>query len=147
MFAIALSLHLIGACIWTGGHLVLALGVLPQVLRHKDVQALLWFEGKFEKLGIPALLLQLASGLYLAYQLLPDVNLWLDHSNPVARLIQLKLTLLIATGLLGLHARLKLIPQLSHQNLSQLAWHIIAVTTLSVCFVLAGISLRLGWLF
>ncbi|NJM13090.1 MAG: hypothetical protein HC889_15595 [Synechococcaceae cyanobacterium SM1_2_3] len=33
MFELMLVLHLLGAALWTGGNLVLALGVLPDALR------------------------------------------------------------------------------------------------------------------
>lgn len=33
-----LFLHLLGAAIWVGGHLVLALGILPGALRRRDPQ-------------------------------------------------------------------------------------------------------------
>ncbi len=55
------------ATIWTGGHLFLALGISPKVLKTNDHQMLLDFERFYEKVGIPALLLQALSGLYLAY--------------------------------------------------------------------------------
>ncbi|WP_257791643.1 hypothetical protein [Solilutibacter oculi] len=40
-------LHLLGASVWVGGHLVLALGVLPGVLRQRDVAMLLAFESRY----------------------------------------------------------------------------------------------------
>ncbi len=78
-----LFLHLLGAAIWVGGHLVLALGILPGALRRRDPQAIRAFEQVYERIGIPALLLQVVSGLWLA-------SLWLpfDHwfgATPVAR--------------------------------------------------------------
>lgn len=42
-----LLLHLLGASVWVGGHLVLALGVLPGVLRQRDVAMLLAFESRY----------------------------------------------------------------------------------------------------
>lgn len=77
-----LFLHLLGAAIWVGGHLVLALGILPGALRRRDPQAIRAFEQVYERIGIPALLLQVVSGLWLA-------SLWLpfDHwfgATPVA---------------------------------------------------------------
>ena len=93
-----LFLHLLGAAIWVGGHLVLALGILPGALRRRDPQAIRAFEQVYERIGIPALLLQVVSGLWLA-------SLWLpfDHwfgATPVARALQLKLLLLAATAAL-----------------------------------------------
>ncbi|MBF3283866.1 copper transporter, partial [Pseudomonas aeruginosa] len=50
-----LFLHLLGAAIWVGGHLVLALGILPGALRRRDPQAIRAFEQVYERIGIPAL--------------------------------------------------------------------------------------------
>ena len=44
----------------------------------------------------------------------------------------------------ALHARLKLIPQLTDATLGTLAAHIIAVTVLAVLFVVAGVAFRFG---
>ncbi|MBP8817479.1 MAG: copper resistance protein CopD, partial [Psychrobacter sp.] len=43
MFNYLLILHLLGAAIWTGGHLILALVVLPKVLSSRNLDALLQF--------------------------------------------------------------------------------------------------------
>ncbi|WP_315980488.1 hypothetical protein [Aliamphritea spongicola] len=42
-------LHVLAATVWTGGHLVLAVGVLPRVLKHSDVAYIKAFESGFEK--------------------------------------------------------------------------------------------------
>ncbi|MEA5417157.1 hypothetical protein [Synechococcus sp. BA-132 BA5] len=47
---------------------------------------------------------------------------------------------------LALHARLRLIPNLSDENLSGLAWHIRGITALAIAFVVVGGLLRLGGL-
>ena len=86
MTALLVILHVLGATVWTGGHLVLALAVLPRVLRERAPAELLRFEAGFEKIGIPALLLQVASGLLLAARMLPPAQ-WLELHNPVARLV------------------------------------------------------------
>lgn len=146
MYGFLLLLHILAATIWTGGHIVLCFVVLPKVLKHNSPELLLEFESAFEKVGMPALLLQVASGLSLAYLLLPAPTLWFALDNPVSRLIALKLSLLILTACLALNARFRVIPYLSQTNLVLMAWHIRAVTLLSIFFVAAGVSLRSGWL-
>lgn len=138
-----LQLHLVAATIWTGGHLVLATSVLPRALAAKSIDELTRFEGGFERIGIPALLVQVVTGVWLATDLLPP-SLWLDVGNPVARTVLVKLGLLATTAALAVHARLVLIPSLTPARLSALAWHIVPVTALSVLFVLAGASFRVG---
>lgn len=145
MFGIILLLHLLGATVWTGGHLILATVILPRALKHRDVEGIRNFENAYEKIGIPALVVQIASGLWLAHRMLPDVSLWFQWHNPIARLILLKLSLLGLTALFAVDARLRIIPRLGPHNLHSLAWHIIPVTILSVLFVVVGTSFRTGW--
>lgn len=147
MYNLLLLLHVLGATVWTGGHLVLALAVLPGVLKRRAPDELLRFESAFERIGIPALLIQVGSGIGLAHHAVPDVSLWFSFADPVSRLIGIKLTLLALTVVMALDARLRLIPRLSADNLKALAWHIIPVTVVSVLFVIVGVSFRTGWLY
>lgn len=140
-----LFLHLLGASVWVGGHLVLLFGVLPGALRQRDPQPVRHFEQLYERIGIPALLVQIVSGFWLA-------SLWLPHaqwfeSSAMARLVQAKLVLLVATALLGAHARLALIPRLDAQRLPQLGVHIVLITLTAVAFVWVGSGFRFGGLF
>ena len=72
MYSLILLAHLLAACIWTGGHLILALRILPEALRQGDVTAIQAFEWRYEPLGLPALAIQVASGLWLANARQPD---------------------------------------------------------------------------
>ena len=144
MYALMLFLHVLGATVWTGGHLVLALTWLPRVLRERSPEQLLRFEQGYERIGMPALVLQLVTGLWMAYQMVPSVAQWLSPDTPVARAIALKQVLLLCTALIAAHARLRVIPRLSADTLPLMAWHVGAVTLLSVGFVAVGVSLRFG---
>lgn len=138
-----ISVHLISATIWTGGHLILAIAVLPKILKYKDIKALTTFEENFERIGIPSLLIQVISGLILAYNYLPDFSAWFSFADHISTHIGIKLILLATTIVLALHARFKLIPNLSEKNLNFLALHIILVTLVGVLFVVTGLSFRL----
>ncbi|BEU02938.1 hypothetical protein OAG1_17380 [Agarivorans sp. OAG1] len=144
-YSLLLLAHLIAATIWTGGHIVLCLVILPKVLRAKSPEMLLDFEQAFEKVGMPALIIQVITGLLLAYHWLPDVSLWFSMSNPISHGIAGKLLLLALTFGLALDAKLRVLPKLSSNNLWDMALHIIAVTLLSVGFVALGLSFRLAW--
>ena len=144
MYALMLFLHVLGATVWTGGHLVLALTWLPRVLRERSPEQLLRFEQGYERIGMPALVLQIVTGLWMAYQMVPSVAQWLSPDTPVARAIALKLVLLLCTALIAAHARLRVIPRRSADTLPLMAWHVGAVTLLSVGFVAVGVSLRFG---
>ena len=147
MYGVLLLFHVLGATIWTGGHLVLAIVVLPRVLREGSPERLLEFESVYEKIGMPALLVQVVTGLLLAHRLVPDIGAWLDPGNALSRVILVKLLLLLATACFALHARLRVIPRLSARTLGLMAWHIWPVTVLSVLFVIAGVSVRTGWFY
>jgi putative copper export protein len=145
VYGVVLLLHVLGATIWTGGHLVLALAILPRVLKERTVSELLRFESAYERIGVPALLIQVATGVWLAHQLVPDASQWFAFDDPVSRLIAAKLFLLAITVALAVDARLRITPRLSEDNLTSLAWHIVPVTVLSVLFVVVGVSFRTGW--
>lgn len=144
MHSFFVVLHVLAATIWTGGHLILAIVVLPKILKTKNIQALTEFEENFEKIGIPALLVQVITGIYLAYSLLPNVSEWFSFSNHISTHVGIKLILLIITVLLALDARFRLIPNLSEKNLTSLAVHIFMVTLVAILFVIIGLSFRLA---
>lgn len=141
-----LFFHLLGAAIWTGGHLVLALGVLPQALRRREPGLIEAFESRYEPIGIVALIVQVTTGLELTRRYFPGFQGLFDLDNPLAVAALAKLVLLILTVSLALDARLRIIPKLGRHNLAALAWHIIPVTILSVAFVYVGLRFRFGGL-
>ncbi len=147
MYGVMLLLHLLGATVWTGGHLILTLTILPRALRERSISDLQRFESAYERIGIPALIIQVVTGLWLAHRLVPDVLRWFAFDDPVARLIATKLLLLAITAALAADARIRIIPRLTEERLPSLAWHIIPVTVVSVLFVIAGVSFRTGWLY
>ena len=121
MYGYLILAHILGATVWTGGHIVLALAVLPRILKEKSPQRLLEFESAFERIGKPAMLIQIVTGLLLAHRLLPDISLWLDWNNPISRVIAIKFILLTLTILLAVDAKLRALPKLSQQNLWDMA--------------------------
>ncbi|MAT04011.1 MAG: hypothetical protein CL424_03085 [Acidimicrobiaceae bacterium] len=49
---IVLSLHILGATVWAGGHLVLTLAILPEALRQQRGATVSEFEQRFERIGL-----------------------------------------------------------------------------------------------
>lgn len=149
-YKLLLLLHLLGATIWTGGHLVLVGAVLPQVLRNKDLDYLLRFEGGYERIGMPALVLQIVTGLWMIYLMVPDLGLMLQYPLELPfKFYWYKLGLLAFIACLALNARFRVIPHLERGDISRLplmAAHMIAVTIASVAFVVVGVGLRFGGL-
>ena len=139
-----LILHLLGATVWTGGHLILILVVLPKALSSRNIDGLMQFEQLFERVGMPALVLQIITGLWMAYQLLPNIAAWFKLDNDFSILISLKLLLLLMTVLVALHARFYRIPRLSIHTLKGFSIYIILVTLFSVAFVVVGTLFRTG---
>ena len=142
-YYILLTLHVLGATIWTGGHVVLATTVLPRALRAKRASILTDFEQGYERVGMPALAVQIVTGLWLAHRLLGSPANWFSDA-PLAHIIHIKLLCLAGTAALAIHAKTRVIPRLNDENLPVMAWHIAGVTVFSVLFVLAGASARLG---
>jgi len=141
-----LTLHILGACVWAGGHLMLAITVLPRALARRDPRILRAFEEPFERIGIPALVVQVLTGVWLASQLAP-VARWLSFGNDLEARIGAKLLLLGLTVVLALHARFRLIPRLDDSTLGLLGVHILVVTAVAVAFVIVGVDFRTGALF
>lgn len=146
IYGILLFLHLIGATIWTGGHIVMTTAILPTVLRERSPEKLLAFESRFERIGMPALIVQIITGLLLAGHMLPPSE-WFNLANPISHPILVKLTLLTLTAALALDARFRVLPKLDAHKLTDMAWHIVPVTVLGILFVATGASFRTGWLY
>lgn len=135
--------HVIGACVWVGGHLVLALSVLPKALKEKNPEVVRVFEEGFERIGIPALVLQVVTGLWMAAIYVP-VNEWFSFDNVMSNHIAVKLILLLVTILLAIHARFFIIPKLNADNLSSLGLHISAITLVALSLLFTGLNFRLN---
>ncbi len=146
VFPVLVIVHALAATVWTGGHLVLDLGVLPRALRAKSAAAIRSFEDVYEPLGLTALAIQVLTGLWMGWIVLPGFRGVLSPANPIGMLVGVKLLLLAGTAALAVHARLRLIPHLTDDNLSGLAWHIRGITALAIAFVVVGALIRLGGL-
>ena len=119
-------IHIIAAAVWTGGHLVLAIGFLSKALTNQDPAIIDFFESSFERIGIPALFLQVITGFYLVHYYVSDVSQWLNLDLHIGRIFMVKLSCLLVTILLAAHARFRVIPNLDKNNLRYLVEHIIA---------------------
>jgi len=134
-------IHVLGAAIWAGGHLVLSVGFLPKALRERDLSVIMFFESRYERIGLPALLVQVITGLWMAAIYVP-VGEWLSLATSHHRFLWIKLGLLLATLALAVHARVFLIPRLTASTLPALAAHIVLITLLAVAFLVTGLSFR-----
>jgi putative copper export protein len=144
MNLIILFLHIIGASIWIGGHLIMAIRYIPEAVIKNSVEELIKFEESYEKIGMPALLLQIITGLYMAHEWTDGFKLFFDTNNPVVLTIWIKLALLLSTFALAIDARFRVLPKLSMKNLLDLSFHVYPVTIISLLFAFFGLLIRHG---
>jgi hypothetical protein len=86
-FPLLVIVHALAATGWTGGHLVLDLGVLPRALREQSAAAIRSFEETFEPLGLTALAIQVISVLWMAWLDLSGFRGLFDPANPIGMLV------------------------------------------------------------
>ncbi len=141
MILALLALHLIGASLWVGGHLILALGILPQALREGSTKRILEFEARFKMLGHSALGIQLLTGIELARRLQPKMGEWFSFGSPLDRTIFAKLVVLGLTLLLAIHMKKKVMPT-AGDDPKKLATHIRVVTVLALLLLVLGASFK-----
>lgn len=143
LLKILILFHVIGACVWVGGHLVLLLSILPKALREKDPEVIRNFEERYEQIGIPSLFVQVITGLWMASEYFP-INEWFSFSDRWHTHIGVKLIFLSITLILAIHARFFIIPKLTEKNLLLLGFHIILMTMLAIALLFTGVNFRLG---
>lgn len=134
-------LHVLGATIWAGGHLILSIGFLPKALKYKDLSIIVNFEKHYERVGIPALLVQVITGVWMALIYVP-ISDWMSLATKHHLYLWVKFGLLLATIAFAVHARFFIIPKLTVEKLPSLAFHIVMATMLAVLFVITGLSFR-----
>lgn len=100
----------------------------------------------YEKIGMPALIIQVLSGLWLAFHFEPDISLWFDFNNEITCPIRLKILLLFLTSIFAIDAKFRIIPNLLENNLLEMALHIIPVTAFSILFAIISVAFRIVFL-
>lgn len=146
MTTIALILHLFGASIWVGGHLYLLIRLMPNFIKHNDVQGFLTFEKSYEPLGMGALFVQVVTGVYMMNKIAPFA-LWGEPMGFLTGLIHGKLTWLGLTILTALHARFRVVKKLENgthndRTLKIMGIHVFLICLWSVAFVITGALFR-----
>ncbi len=144
MYKFVVLIHVLSATIWAGGHLILSLSFLPKALKSKSVEIIEQFEKQYEKIGIPALVLQFLTGIYLAFHYMPHFSEWFAFKAPVSHMVVTKLTLLLITVGMILNAKSKISKKSGEKKLKSLSRHIIVVTVISVLFVFLGVWFKTG---
>jgi len=143
---VILIFHLLAATIWVGGHLFLAIRILPEALKKKDASILKNFKSKFEPVGMPSLLVLLVTGILMAYHYNVTFTKWFSFSNAIEKVISIKLILLFTTVLMAVWAETLIFPKLKSERMFPAAFFIITVTTIAVIMLILGSLIRIGGL-
>src|SRR5690606_2343061 len=132
--------------IWVGGHLYIAIAILPRMRRKKTPEVLLQFEQSYEPLGLTALALLVVTGVWMALQFGIDRRQWFSFSTPIERLVSVKLLLLFTTVLFAISAQARVIPVLKSAGgkRTEMAVHVVAVTLLGLAMLILGSFARYG---
>ncbi|MDR0227720.1 MAG: CopD family protein [Flavobacteriaceae bacterium] len=141
-----LILHLLGATIWVGGHILLTVVILPQVWKEKSVDKLFNFESRYEWFGMPALFVLLFTGIRMAYLYNTKIAIWFAFATPIERVISFKLSCLIVIAFFALSAQFYVLPRLKNdiKKLPLMTFHILSVTVISIVMLILGSFIRYG---
>jgi uncharacterized membrane protein len=143
---IILIIHLLAASIWVGGHLFLILRILPSTLQQKDISILSDFRLKFGKIGMHSLLILVVTGILLAYDYNVPISDWFSFSNPIEKIVSIKLLLLFISLSLAVHAQKVVFPKLTSNRMLPAIVEIIIVTLIAVSMLILGSLVRVGGL-
>ena len=143
---IILIIHLLAASIWVGGHLFLILRILPAKKKKKDISILSDFRLKFGKIGMPSLLILVVTGILLAYDYNVPISDWFSFSNPIEKIISIKLLLLFTSLSLAVHAQKVVFPKLTFNRMLPAIVEIIIVTLIAVSMLILGSLVKVGGL-
>ena len=141
---ILLIIHLICATIWVGGHLFLAVRILPKALKEKDISLLRNFKNSYEPFGMPSLILLVITGIWMAYDYNVTLSTWFSFSNAIERVVSIKLILLLCTFCLAVIADRVIFPKLNEKNIYKATIFICLVTLISIAMLVLGSFFRYG---
>ncbi|MEQ9617111.1 MAG: CopD family protein [Phycisphaerales bacterium] len=146
-YKLIVMLHMLGACVWIGGHAVLVGMILPKALKRNDPGPVLEFERDYGRLGLGALVVQLATGLWLADRWIGDWSTIFREPTPQAHLILSKLTVLVITVMLAGFTYHKVLPRIDEGRLKLFTLLASVTTGLAVIMLVLGVGIRTGGLF
>ncbi len=144
MYSIFVILHLLGASVWVGGHIVLVSVVLPAARREGCIKYIVDFERSYGRLGLGALVIQAVTGFVLAERSIGSWVTFTLSTDLASILVPTKLVLLAANLGLAVHASRRLLPRLSPERIGAFAIHAWIVTLIAVLMVVLGVGIRTG---
>lgn len=142
--SILVILHILGASIWIGGMLIMALGALPKAKKTSDASLLKNYEGSFHILGMIALTIQFLTGFRLAMIYAGGMKGLFDFSNHAAVLFMWKLVLILVTMGLFVVFKKKTLSKLDSTNVSSASAMIWMLTLLALGLMILGLGFSRG---
>ncbi|MEZ4724873.1 MAG: hypothetical protein R2863_09495 [Candidatus Kapaibacterium sp.] len=142
--SVLVILHILGASIWIGGMLIMALGVLPKAKKSNDASLLKNYEGSFHILGMIALTIQFLTGFRLAMIYAGGMKGLFDFSNHLAVLFVWKLVLILATMGLFVIFKKKTLSSLESDKISNATSMIWLLTLISIALMVLGLGFSRG---
>lgn len=112
MHSTFLLLHVLSACIWFGGYMVMSFVIVPQMKRENDPKVLINFDRSFGKFALPSLVAQFVTGPILAMRKVPNVVDWFMFQTPDQDHIASKIIFLLIIVYLFMRMRSKVMPRL-----------------------------------
>lgn len=141
---IFLIIHLICATIWVGGHLFLAIRVLPKALKERNVALLKNFKNSYEPLGMPSLILLVITGILMAYDYNITFSTWFSFSSGIEKVVSIKLILLLCTFCMAVIADRIIFPKLNEKNMYRAGFFVVTVTLIGITMLILGSFVRYG---
>lgn len=146
MYTTMVILHLLGAAVWIGGHVVLVTMALPAARHENRIDPLARFERGLGRLGLVALAVQIATGFWLAHKWLGSWSAVLESPTPRAHLILSKLAVLVLLVVAVGYRYHALLPNLKPERMGRYAAMAWIATALAVVLLIQGVGIRLGGL-
>lgn len=141
---VLITLHILGASIWIGGMLILALGVLPKAKKTNDATLIKNFESSFHILGMIALTVQLLTGFRMAMIYAGSMGNLFDFDNHAAVLFIWKLVLILITMGVFVVFKKKTLSKLTNENISSASSMIWILTLLAIALLILGLGFSRG---
>jgi|GEM_PF-2028553 len=122
-YKLLVILHTLGAAIWVGGHVALVVAVLPVAMRERAPERIREFEHRYGRVAIAALLVQIATGLWLTTHWISDWATVFSNPTPASHIILTKIVLLLVTAGLAVHAMHRVLPRMTPDRMRPFAAH------------------------
>jgi len=145
-YQLMVIMHILGACVWLGGHVVLVGAVLPTAISSGQIDHLKRFVKGFGRLGLPALILQLLTGIWLANRWIPSWSGIFTEPTPQGHLVLTKLLLIALSVPLAGYTYHRAAPRLSQDRMIPFVAVTAAIAALAALMLIAGVGVRTGGL-